>query len=335
MKRLDVTALGELLIDFTNNGSSSQGNPVFEANPGGAPCNVLALLAKLGHSTAFIGKVGQDMFGDQLESAIRELGISAEGLVRDPEAFTTLAFVRNFPGGERAFSFCRNPGADMLLKPGELNTALLADCKIFHFGTLSMTHEGCRQATLEAVRRAKEAGALISFDPNLRENLWKSLEEAKEQVKKGLSLCDIVKISDNEVTWLTGEDGVEEAVSRFLSDYPVPLTLVSLGKEGSIACQAQKRVFVKAFPREAVEATGAGDTFCGSVLHFILEHGFREYTEEELTGMLSFANAAAGIVTTRRGALRVMPSMEEIKEALNAGGIRSCTGSPFPLSSAP
>ena len=167
-KAFDVTALGELLIDFTENGSSAQGNPMLEANPGGAPCNVLAMLEKLGKKTAFIGKVGNDMFGTQLKNAVEEVGIDTRNLVIDNEVHTTLAFVHTYPDGDRDFSFYRNPGADMMLREDEVRHDIIADAKIFHFGTLSMTHEGVRNATKKALRAAKEAGAVISFDPNLR-----------------------------------------------------------------------------------------------------------------------------------------------------------------------
>ena len=183
MKNYDVTALGELLIDFTENGVSGQGNPLFEANPGGAPCNVLAMLSKLGHSTAFIGKVGKDFFGEQLKSAVTEAGIHAGSLYMDEEVHTTLALVHTGPGGDRDFSFYRNPGADMMLTEAEVPAEQIRDSRIFHFGTLSMTHEGVRAATRKAVGIARESGAVISFDPNLRPPLWKSLEDAREQVK--------------------------------------------------------------------------------------------------------------------------------------------------------
>ena len=174
MKQYDVTALGELLIDFTENGTSAQGNPLFEANPGGAPCNVLAMLTKLGHKTAFIGKVGDDFFGKQLREAITEVGIDSTGLLSDPEIHTTLAMVHTYPDGDRDFSFYRNPGADMMLKEDEIPTELIKNSKILHFGTLSMTHDGVRAATKKAISIAEEANALISFDPNLRPPLWKS-----------------------------------------------------------------------------------------------------------------------------------------------------------------
>lgn len=203
MKSYDVVALGELLIDFTENGTSKQVNPLFEANPGGAPCNVLAMLSKLGHTTAFIGKVGNDYFGEQLGNAIAEAGIDASFLCKDKEIHTTLAMVHTFPDGDRDFSFYRNPGADMMLTEAEIPEDLMKNTKIFHFGTLSMTHENVRAATKKAIRLAAEAGAVISFDPNLRPPLWDSMENAKEQVLYGLSCCQVLKISDNEIQWLS------------------------------------------------------------------------------------------------------------------------------------
>lgn len=313
-KRYDVVALGELLIDFTENGISGQGNPVFEANPGGAPCNVLSMLARLGHKVSFIGKVGDDMFGRQLENAIKEVGIDTSGLLKDKEVHTTLAFVHTLAGGDRDFSFYRKPGADMMLRVDDLKNDLLESCKVFHFGTLSMTAEVCTQATKRAIDTAKNAGAIISFDPNLREPLWDSLEHAKEQTAYGISQCDILKISDNEIQWFTGEEDYEAGV-RFLQEYyNVKLILVSLGREGSMAFSGCHKAFVPAFVREdTIETTGAGDTFGACILHQVLEKGLRIYSAAELEEMLTFANAAASIVTTRKGALRVMPTMEEIQ----------------------
>jgi fructokinase len=319
MKKYDVIALGELLIDFTANGISSQGNPVFEANPGGAPCNVLAMLNKLGHKTAFAGKVGNDMFGSQLKEALCEVGICTEGLLMDNEVHTTLAFVQTFPDGDRDFSFYRNPGADMMISEADIDEAFVSDSRIFHFGTLSMTHEGCRTATKKAIAVAKKNGAILSFDPNLREPLWDTLDAAKEQILYGLSQCDILKISDNEITWLTGIEDYDEAVAYIREQYNIPLILVSLGKEGSLAYSGNVKAFKAPFLQEnTIETTGAGDTFCACVLHYVLEHGLQDYTEEELLDMLTFANAAASIITTRKGALRVMPSQEEV-DALVCG----------------
>lgn len=314
MKKYDVTALGELLIDFTENGKSSQGNPLFEANPGGAPCNVLAMLAKLGHKTAFIGKVGNDFFGEQLRTAIKEAGIDDTGLCTDEKIHTTLAMVHTYPDGDRDFSFYRNPGADMMLNKAEIREDILKDTKIFHFGTLSMTHEGVREATKAAIHIAEEAGAVISFDPNLRPPLWESLDEAREQVLYGLGHCQILKISDNEIQWLTGEEDYTAGVNWILERYQIPLILVSMGKEGSRAYYNEMMVEVKPFLQEnTIETTGAGDTFCGCVLHYVCEHGINGLKEENLAEMLTFANAAASIITTRKGALRVMPEEKEIK----------------------
>ena len=314
MKKYDVTALGELLIDFTENGKSNQGNPLFEANPGGAPCNVLAMLAKLGHNTAFIGKVGNDFFGEQLRAAIKEVGIDDTGLCTDEKIHTTLAMVHTYPDGDRDFSFYRNPGADMMLNKAEIREDILKDTKIFHFGTLSMTHEGVREATKAAIHIAEEAGAVISFDPNLRPPLWESLDEAREQVLYGLGHCQILKISDNEIQWLTGEEDYTAGVNWILERYQIPLILVSMGKEGSRAYYNEMMVEVKPFLQEnTIETTGAGDTFCGCVLHYVCEHGINGLKEENLAEMLTFANAAASIITTRKGALRVMPEEKEIK----------------------
>ncbi len=317
MKRFDVVALGELLIDFTENGVSSQGNPVYEANPGGAPCNVLAMLNKLGRRTAFIGKVGEDIFGNRLKTVLEEAGIDTTNLIFDKEVRTTLAFVETLPGGDRDFSFYRNPGADMMLREEELREEILRDTEIFHFGTLSLTHGEVRQATKRAVAVAKENGALISFDPNLRPPLWKSLEDAREQVSYGLSQCNVLKISDNEIQWFTGEKDYDKGIGNLLEEYNIPLIILSLGKEGSRAYCRGMRVEAEAFLQPGtIETTGAGDTFGACCLHYVLQYGMEGMDEAKLAQMLTFANAAASIITTRKGALRVMPSREEVEAML-------------------
>lgn len=318
MKQYDVVALGELLIDFTENGVSAQGNPVFEANPGGAPCNVLAMLSRLGHKTAFIGKVGMDAFGRQLKEALEDVGIDVSGLCMDEHVHTTLALVHTLADGDRDFSFYRDPGADMMLTADEVPAELIADSRIFHFGTLSMTHEGVRAATVKALEIAKESGSLISFDPNLRPPLWNSLEDARDQVLTGLSYCDILKISDNEIQWLTGQEDFTDGVDWIRARYPgIRLILVSMGRDGSRAYCGDITVEVPAFlQKNTIETTGAGDTFCGCVLHYICEEGFAGLTAEGLKKMLTFANAAASLITTKKGALRVMPQQEEIRGLL-------------------
>ena len=317
MQNYDVVALGELLIDFTTNGTSAQGNPILEANPGGAPCNVLALLAKMGRSAAFIGKVGQDAFGNQLEAALEEVGIATEGLKKDPKIHTTLAVVQTMSDGDRDFSFYRNPGADLMLTEDELDADMIRNAKIFHFGSLSLTDEPVRSATKKALALAEEAGVLRSYDPNLREPLWESLDAAKEQILWGMEHCDILKISDNEIQWLSGEEDFDKAVAWLRQQYPaIQLILLTLGKDGSRAFYQDVEAQQPGFRLNTIETTGAGDTFFGSMLYQLLEKPFGGYTAEDLSRMLRFANAAAALITTRKGALRVMPSREEIDALL-------------------
>ena len=318
--RFDVVALGELLIDFTQNGLSEQGNLLFEANPGGAPCNVLAMLGKLGHRTAFIGKVGADAFGAQLRKVAQDAGINTDGLLTDDTVHTTLAIVQTLPGGDRDFSFYRDPGADMMLREDELPEEILRSCRIFHFGSLSLTHPGVRAATRRAVAIVKEAGALISFDPNLREPLWKTLDEAKEQMAWGFGACDILKIADNEIRFITGEEDLDRGADRMLERYPnLKLLNVTAGADGSSSNCCGARVFVPAFRLGGtIETTGAGDTFCASVLHNVLEFGLENRTAESLRQMLRFANAAAYLVTTKRGAIRSMPERAQVDALLAA-----------------
>lgn len=314
-KKYDVVALGELLIDFTENGLSEQGNPLLEANPGGAPCNVLSMLQKLGDKTAFIGKVGNDGFGHLLTKAVQEQGIDTTGLVYDNDVHTTLALVLKKENGDRDFAFYRNPGADMNLKEEEVNESLIASSSIFHFGTLSLTDESVKKATQKAVKAAKENGLTITFDPNLREPLWRSLEEAHEQVAWGLQQADVVKISDNEITWFTGMDNYDEGIAFLQKEYPnLKLICLSMGGEGSKAVYRDIHVAYPAFLQEAtIETTGAGDTFCACMIHTVLENGIDHLDEEKLIEMLKFANAAASLVTTKKGALRVMPTKEEVE----------------------
>lgn len=321
MKTFDVVALGELLIDFTANGVSSQGNGLFEACPGGAPCNVLAMLRKLDKSCAFVGKVGEDMFGKLLKDTITEAGINADYLRMDKEVPTTLAFVQTFENGDRDFSFYRKPGADMMLKEEELPLDVITNAKIFHFGTLSMTHEGVCKATVKAVSTAKTGGAWISFDPNLRPPLWKDLQEAKEAIAWGLAQCDILKIADNELEFMTGETDFMKGAAILHAQYPnIKVLNVTAGADGSYSFYGEEEyVYVPSFQLGGViETTGAGDTFCACVLNFLLEHGLDNLTVEDRTNMLRFANAAAYIVTTRKGAIRSMPERGEVEKMLTS-----------------
>lgn len=317
--QFDVVALGELLIDFTQNGISEQGNNLFEACPGGAPCNVLAMLRKLGKSCAFVGKVGNDMFGKLLKDVITDAGINADALVMDDKIPTTLAFVQTFANGDRDFSFYRKPGADMMLLEDELPLDVIANAKIFHFGTLSMTHEGVRKATEKAVAAAKNSGALISFDPNLRPPLWDDLEDARKAIAWSLAQCDILKIADNELLFMTGEEDFYKGAAILQQKFPnIKILNVTAGADGSYSFYGENTpVFVPSCKLGGViETTGAGDTFCASVLNFVLENGVAALTEQDREKMLKFSNTAAYIVTTRKGAIRAMPEKEEVLKLL-------------------
>ena len=317
MKQFDVTALGELLIDFTQNGCSDQGIFLMEANPGGEPGNVLAMLCKLGKKTAFIGKVGDDFLGRHLKQVVEAVGIDTRNLLLDEKVHTTLAFVHTYPGGDRDFSFYRDPGADMNLRAEEICRERIAGSRIFHFGSLSLTHPGVREATKKALTVAKESGCLISYDPNLRPPLWNTLEEAKEQIAFGMTQCDILKIADNEIRWFTGLEDYDAGIRYLQETYRIPLILLTLGPEGSRAYYRDLRVEAKPFLQEnTIETTGAGDTFCACVLNYVLDHGMDGLTEAQLHEMLRFANAAAALITTRKGALKVMPSAEEVNRLL-------------------
>ncbi len=322
-KNYDVTALGELLIDFTENGKSSQGNPLFEANPGGAPCNVLAMLTKLGHKTAFVGKVGEDMFGRMLKERAEGVGIDMTGLEMDRNIHTTLAFVQTFADGDRDFSFYRKPGADIMLNRDEVNVhkEIIAGARIFHFGTLSMTDEIVEQATKEALTIARENDALISFDPNYRAPLWDSEEAAKQKIAFGMQNCDIMKISDNEIELMT-ENKDLDAGARWLQErFEIPLVFATLGKEGSRAYYRGDCVEVAGFPNpHTIETTGAGDTFCACALHFVLKYGIKNLDRSSLRELLTFANAAASLITTRKGALCVMPQEQEVLDFIKESG---------------
>lgn len=317
-KHIDVAALGELLVDFTCNGASAQGNPFYEANPGGAPCNVLAMLAKLGKKTAFIGKVGEDQFGHLLRQVGLEAGISMDSLVMDPHSHTTLAFVKTAENGDRDFSFYRDSGADTRLTPDEVPEDVIAGARIFHFGSLSLTGEPVRSATQKAVALARASGCILSFDPNLRPPLWDDLEQAREQIHWGLAQCDVAKISDDELLFLTGETDFDAGAAKLIAQFPnLQMVNVTAGTQGSISYYQGLRVFQPGVTLGGViETTGAGDTFCACVLNFLLEHGLEHLTADDLTQMLRFANAAAYLVTTRRGAIRSMPEPEQVLSLL-------------------
>ena len=306
-KTYDITALGELLVDMAPGQISDQGNMTFEACPGGAPCNVLSLLSKAGMRTAFIGKVGDDFLGHMLGDTVSGLGIDTKGLLYDKNYKTTLAFVHKLDNGDRDFSFYRKPGADVMLNKTEVDYDLIRQSRIFHFGTLSMTDEGVRAATREAVAAAKAAGSLVSFDPNLREPLWDSLGQAKEMIAWGMRNCDILKISDNEVEFMTGCTDMLAGFEAIKNMTSARIIFVTLGKDGSMAWAGGDIVTEPGQRMESiVDTTGAGDTFFGCALYYILKNGI-ELNEAQLKELLTLANSKAAQITQVKGALKVMP----------------------------
>ena len=314
---IDVTALGEILIDFTPCGTSQAGQHVFEQNPGGAPANVLACLNKCGKKTAFIGKVGDDMHGQFLVDVLKNSGICTEGVVVDDSVFTTLAFVALSETGERSFSFARKPGADTCLRQDELKEELIRDSKVFHIGSLSLTAEPAKGTTFKALEIAKEAGCIISYDPNYRAPLWDSKEAAIEGMRSVVSYVDVMKISDEETALLT--DIVEpEGAAKALVDQGVSVVAVTLGADGALVCTKEGSAVVSGFKANMVDTTGAGDSFWGGFLKCLLESGKRpdELTLDEVATFAKYGNAVASLCVEKRGAIPAMPTVEEIQERL-------------------
>ncbi|MBS4223330.1 carbohydrate kinase family protein [Lederbergia citrea] len=315
----DVIALGELLIDFTPSGISNSGNPLFEQNAGGAPANVLAALSKLGKQTTFIGKVGQDQFGEFLQEELVKANIDTKGLIFADHVPTTLAFVHLDSFGDRSFSFYRNPSADMTLSKGDISIDLINRSKIFHFGSLSMTHETVAEATLYAVKIAKEENKLISFDPNLRTSLWDDLSHAKYMIEQGLRLADIVKVSEEELLFVTGISDLNRASDILHRKYGIPLIFVTLGEKGCFYRHGSLTGHVPGFTVEVVDTTGAGDAFLGGILFQLLNvESLSELTHQNVRDMIMFANAVGAIVTTKKGALSSMPTLGEVYSLLES-----------------
>ncbi len=314
----DVTALGELLIDFAPHSTNAAGYPVLSANPGGAPGNFLAALNAYGRATAMIGKVGDDMFGRLLVNTLRSAGIDTRGVVMDPDRFTTLAFVSLDASGNRDFSFARKPGADTCLRPEELDEALIRGSRVFHFGTLSLTDEPARSATERAVSLAKAAGALISVDPNLRKPLWPDMDAAKRALEWSLRQADIVKISDEEIDFLWGLSP-EAGAQKLLHEYGASLVYATLGPKG---CHAATKHAAVTVPSPAgihvVDTTGAGDIFGGSAMSRFLALGKApdDLAEADLAAITRFACTAASLSTQKHGGISSVPAMEEVLERL-------------------
>lgn len=312
----DVTAIGELLIDFTPAGRTDRGDPLFSQNPGGAPANVLAMLTKLGGRSAFIGQVGKDAFGEFLRETLDRAGVSTEGLLSTGDCHTTLAFVHLDDRGDRSFSFYRNPGADMMLGAEDVQTALIDHCAIFHYGSVSLTQGPCREATHFAANYARQAGKLVSFDPNYRPLLWGSAAEAAEEIRFSLRWADLVKVSEEELTLLTGETDLE-AGSRLLLAQGASLVLVSRGAKGAFYNNGAVSGGLPTYDVKTVDTTGAGDAFLGAVLYRLRgldAKGLRALSREQLEDIISFGNAAGSLTTAQKGAIPSLPTAAKIEE---------------------
>ena len=314
---IDVVALGELLIDFAAKSVDANGYPTMAANPGGAPGNFLAALNAYGKKTAFLGKVGDDTFGRLLLGTLSGAGIETKGIVVDPKVFTTLAFVTFDEQGDRSFSFARKPGADTCLRWEEVDTSLIDDAKIFHFGTLSLTDEPVRTATQKCVAYAREKGKLITCDPNLREPLWPNRDAAKEQILWSLRQADVVKISDNEVEFLwncTPEEGAD----KLLKEFGVSLATVTLGPDGCLLKTANAEFQAKCPKVHPIDTTGAGDIFGGSAVSRLLEldKPISRLTSKDLDYIGTFAAAAASLSTEHSGGIPSIPNRETVLKAM-------------------
>ena len=311
---IDVVALGELLIDFACTGTDAEGYPTMAAHPGGAPANFLAAMTKFGAKTALLGKVGTDTFGRLLTGTLKKAGIETRGLVSTDDVFTTLAFVTFDESGDREFAFSRKPGADTCITFDELDLSLIDEAKVFHFGTLSLTDEPARTATQKAVAYAKQAGKLVTYDPNLRKPLWKNLEEAKKQLIWGLSQADVVKIGDEEVEFLFGLC-VEDGAKYILDTFGVKLVFVTCGAEGCFFKNALAEGWVPSLSGiKVMDTTGAGDIFGGSAVWKLLQldKAPGRLSCEELTDVVRFACTSAGLSTTRSGGISSVPEYSEI-----------------------
>ena len=315
-REYDVIALGELLVDFNALHSNDFDSVVYESNPGGAPCNVLAMLSNLQKRTAFIGKVGDDFLGHALQKRIVRMGISTEGLSKDKKRNTTLAFLNDSKTYPHQYLFYRNRTADMNLDEGDVDADMLSRTRIFHFGSLSFTHKRCRKATRKAIKAAKSKHRLISFDPNYRPVLWPGEEEARKWMLYGCSVCDILKVEASELAFITQQTTIQNGVDFLQKHYSISLILVTSGEAGSQAFMGNRKVYQEAFlTNRTIDTTGAGDTFLGCCLAYILEQGM-ELSDHQLQEMLFRANAAASLETTRKGAIRAMPTQAELEDYL-------------------
>ncbi|KAG8375924.1 hypothetical protein BUALT_Bualt09G0009600 [Buddleja alternifolia] len=314
-----IVSFGEMLIDFvpTVSGVSLAEAPGFLKAAGGAPANVAIAVTRLGGNAAFVGKLGDDEFGHMLAGILKDNGVSADGVNFDKGARTALAFVTLRADGEREFMFYRNPSADMLLTPDELNLELIRSAKVFHYGSISLIVEPCRSAHLKAMEVAKDAGALLSYDPNLRLPLWPSADEARKQIMSIWDKADVIKVSDVELEFLTGSNKIDDESAMSLWHDNLKLLLVTLGEKGCRYYTKNFRGAVDAYHVKAVDTTGAGDSFVGALLCKIVDDHSIIEDEGRLKEVLKYACACGAITTTKKGAIPALPTHSQVLTILN------------------
>lgn len=317
----DVVALGEILIDFTFAGKTADGKNIYEENPGGASANCACAVAKLGGKAAFVGMTGCDSFGEDLKNTLKDLNVDVRGMCTTDTQHTTLAFVSLDANGERNFSFCRNPGADTQLSVEDLDMSLLQETKILHVGSLSLTDEPAKSATLKAIEVVKKSGGLISYDPNWRANLWKGRSDAMTELKSLLKYADIVKVSDEELKLLFGDVSLEEGAAKIHSE-GVKLLMITLGPKGvfysSKGGQGEECSGTIGVPKVKVaDTTGAGDSFNGGLLFRLTRReNPLKFSKDELIADINFANSVASLCVTKRGAIPALPTLAETEKFL-------------------
>lgn len=317
-KDYDVVTIGELLIDFTS--INLNGETLFKRNAGGAPANVAVCASSLGSNCAFIGKVGNDMFGSFLMKSLTDKKVDTSNVIFDDDYFTTLAFVDIDSNGERSFSFARKPGADAMIRLNEINMDMLRNTKVFHFGSLSLTSNVSKETVLDSLSIAKNSGAIISFDPNYRSTLWKSKQVAKKTISSVLSKIDILKISDEEISLVSDTSNYLDAVKKLSTYKNIKLILITLGKHGTYVYFKNVGKLINAYKvSRVVDTNGAGDSFMGSFLYMLTKANKKldDYTIKEIYQFVDFANATASIVVENSGAISSMPTLDEVLKRIS------------------
>lgn len=339
---MDIVCLGELLVDMF---PAELGRPLaevsaFHPKPGGAPANVAVAARRLGAESAFVGKVGDDAFGHHLTEVLRAEGVDVSAMRFDEEARTTMAFIAQPDENTSEFVFYRNPGADMRLRPDELDLKLLRHCRAFHFGSISLIADPSRSATLEALREARAGGALISLDVNYRPTLWSTASEARERIGETIPLVDVVKVNEGELALLTdqarragdAQDGILHQLSpdtsalrqrsrRLLARGP-RLCVVTLGRRGSLLQTEHGGGHVPGFRVQTVDATGCGDAFVAGLLWRLLGQGaWQEQLDiEQLKAALRYANAVGALTSLTRGVIPALPTAAQVESFLASQG---------------